>query len=76
MKKDPDIERGLLIGSSPAASKVHANENESLPSKKRKGILHVLIVFVTFAVSAGAGYAFFGSQRANQLVTFQTQFDR
>ena len=78
--KVPDIERGSMT-----ASKVYINGDEESsepqprktdPSKKRKWITHVLVILLSCALSAGAGFIVFVAQRAPQMVTFQTQFDR
>ena len=68
MKKEQDIERGVIA--SPKESPAMNHDR----SKKRIWI-HVFVIMVSCALAAGAGVAFFASQRANQLVTFQTQFD-
>ena len=90
MKKDQDLERGLFItGPSPAKVYINVNEESSerqLPSassikndpssSKRAWIVHIVVVLLSCGLSAGAGFALFVGQRANQLVSFQTQFDR
>lgn len=85
MTKDQDIERGLIPGPSRAV-KVYVNDNEESDerqppstkndSKKRAWIVHILFLLFSCALSAGAGVALFVGQRANQLVSFQTSFDR